>query len=159
VRDERLDRPSESPDSEVEWEDLLLRIELMQRALRVVLEEVDRESDEVGEVLLALVMRERSVRDFLEAAAGLAEGELNASAPGGAPDRDPDLDPLGQFLRLRARNFAMVQRRGVAVWGWSAPTTTGDSATPHQVLQLLARADVAALAELRRLSSRRRAPC
>jgi hypothetical protein len=58
-------------------------------------------------------------------------------------------DLAGRFVRVRARNFAMVQRRGVQIWGWSAETPDGYTPTVHQVLAWLAENDAHALAHLR----------
>jgi hypothetical protein len=58
-------------------------------------------------------------------------------------------DALDRFVRLRARNFAMVQRRGIDIWEWEATTDGRNRASVFQVLSLLAREDVSALAAIR----------
>ena len=49
---------------------------------------------------------------------------------------------------MRARNFAMVQRRGVDVWEW-AGELDGVRVTVYQLLSWLMRRDAEALAALR----------
>lgn len=157
---ERLGDRALRPESEFEWEDLLVRLELMPRALRVTMGEVgaNREADLL---LHALLKKELVVARFLEAAADRA-------APAGAGHRfqDPappptspaaasqDLayqaDTLDHFTSLRARSFAMMQRRGIDVWAWSGPLEDGSVATVYQVLADLVRSDVDTLAALRR---------
>jgi hypothetical protein len=157
MRHELLARLPETPPSEVEWEDLLFRLELMLRALRVVLEDAPgapRPSG-VDEILEEMVRRERFVGDFLERAAAPVEAEKGAAARS-----DPTgEDPVQLFLRLRARNFAMVQRRGIEVWKWSGWAEDDGRATVYQVLSQLAAGDVAALAELRGHARKGGDPC
>jgi hypothetical protein len=147
MRHELLARLPERPPSEVEWEDLLFRLELMLRAIRVVLEEIPQAGSRSGRdgILHEMVGRERFVARFLEEAAaptGAVEGSAGGAAAAGE-------DPVRLFLRLRARNFAMVQRRGIDVWNWSGGADDAGRATVYQVLSHLAAGDVAALAELR----------
>lgn len=134
------------PPSEVEWEDLLVRIELMPRALRFVLEHVDRDQPAVDVVLATLLEREEGARDLLERAAGLEVSVTNASIA--MQSIDTQSDKMERFVRCRIRNFAIVQRRGIAVWGWEA-RADGVSVTIYQLFLNLARGDVAALAALR----------
>lgn len=161
---ERLDDGALRPESEFEWEDLLVRLELMPRALRVTMGEVGA-SREVDSLLEALLKRELVVARFLEAAADRA-------APAGAGHRPEDpaplptsptaasddetqglvyqADTLERFTSIRARSFAMMQRRGIDVWAWSGPLEDGSVATVYQVLADLVRSDVDTLAALRR---------
>ena len=57
---------------------------------------------------------------------------------------------LAQFTRLRARTFALVQRRGLNVWEW---TSRGrgpfQGATAYQFLQAVASSDGELLAAVR----------
>jgi hypothetical protein len=132
------------PFSEVEWEDLLVRLELMPRALRILLEDRDADDADVARVIHRLASREEAAARYLEAAAGL-------EPRGRAEVQDLVLEELAldHFVRVRARNFAMVQRRGVEVWNWSIALDEGDSVTVYQVLARLANADVEALGEIR----------
>jgi hypothetical protein len=136
------------PESEVEWEDLLVRLELMPRALRIILEELDRGREAVAELLDTLSAREAEARAFLESAVLAAEG-LSLS-PGGAQVAAVEEDTVDRFVRIRTRNFAIVQRRGIEVWEWEG---TGEyaGATVFQLLTGLVRSDVEALATLRRI--------
>jgi hypothetical protein len=131
------------PPAVAEWEDLLVRLEIMPRALRGTLEDSRRDEDALRETLEELLDRELRVGRWLERAAfGDAE-----SAPAGAAA--PDVRWLeDRFAAARARNFAMVQRRGVDVWAW-AGELDGTRVTVYQLLSGLMRADAAALAALR----------
>jgi hypothetical protein len=147
MRDDVPARTPRRPPSEVEWEDLLLRVELMLRAVRITLEDVGDGDGPAGDVLRELVARERFVGEFLERAAGLG-GE--AGDPGGETGPEERGDALlARFLRLRTRNFAMVQRRGLGVWDWVGDDESGHEVTVYQLLTGLAAEDVAALARLR----------
>jgi hypothetical protein len=132
------------PPSEVEWEDLLLRLELMPRALRVVLEDLDPRLEEIRIELEELAEREAVAARCLERAAGLPEPE-----PQEVQTIAGSRDGVDRFVRLRTRNFALVQRRGVDVWEWEAPVGGGRVATVYQILTFLARGDVDALASIR----------
>lgn len=134
------------PGSEFEWEDLLVRIEVMPRALSVTIESAGAVDSVVHEVLDDLVLREEEAARFLE----------NLTAPEGADLRPPGGSARGsaeaklaRFARLRVRNFAMAQRRGIEVWEWSARLEGGERATVYQLFNYLARGDVEALARLR----------
>jgi hypothetical protein len=143
-----LQRLPARPVSEVEWEEVLLRLELMPRALKLVLEEVRTDAESVRGELRRMVEREESAREFLESAAGL----LPTSRPTIAqPSRNQE-DAVDRIVRLRNRNFALVQRRGIEVWDWAAPDR-GDEpgGTMYQLLAYLTASDGATLAALRRL--------
>ena len=191
------------PPSEVEWEDLLLRIELMPRALRVTLDELGtgpvgarRHPEEVAatpgpaegsapstrqeatpangsfampgsrdaqrtdhpavaRILSELFATERSAARLRERAAAAAEGaSLEQSQL--LPVQE---DPRDGFERLRRRSFAIVQRRGIEVWGWSAEVEPGRPLTVYQLLSALAASDVATLARLRSTRAEAAAAC
>ncbi|CAN5800669.1 hypothetical protein BH23GEM6_BH23GEM6_15540 [soil metagenome] len=146
----------ERPPSEVEWEDLLLRLELMTRALRNALE--DRDLLPVLDVLREMVGRERRVGNWLERHAirtsGTGGTENAASLEDGTTWRDPA--PLAdRFVSLRARNLAMVQRRGLDVWDWHGSFGDEDQVSSFQLLSWLQTRDVEALARLRGDGGRR----
>ncbi len=132
------------PPSEVEWEDLLLRLEVMTKAVRIAAEEPADGVDAL-EVVRALVGREIAARDFLERAAGEPSSAPAEPTPGSGPIQQE----VERFVRLRARNFAMMQRRGIDVWDWRAEVAEGRPATVYQFLTELVHRDVEALARLR----------
>ena len=71
---------------------------------------------------------------------------IERGAPG--EEMQEDDDPLGRvrrFAGLRARTFAMVQRRGLDVWDWRVE---GDG-TVYQLLRWLAEHDASLLTRLR----------
>lgn len=135
-----LGRYAERPDSVGEWEDLLVRLEIVPRVARNAVEDV-RDAAAARQVLNEAVEREREAGRLLEAAAGIERG-----APG--EEMQEDDDPLGRvrrFAGLRARTFAMVQRRGLDVWDWRVE---GDG-TVYQLLRWLAEHDASLLTRLR----------
>jgi|GEM_PF-1132188 len=152
---ELISARDQRPPSEVEWEDLLLRVELMTRAFRNAIE--DRDLVQAVPVLREMVEREAGVGRWLEGHA------IGSTATGGTENaansedettwRDPAL--LAQrFLSLRARNFAMVQRRGLDVWDWSGPWEDEEQVSSFQLLGWLQLRDVEALALLRGIGTR-----
>lgn len=140
------------PASIAEWEDLLVRMEIMPRAVSGTL---DAESGPATpEILQAMVEREGTVARWLEiVAAGLPEPSKPPGSPAGGSD---PRDLAERFASLRSRNFAMLQRRGLEVWEWSGVVDGGRTATVHQVLGWLLASDASALAALR--ASLRSAP-
>lgn len=132
------------PESVVEWEELLIRLEIVPRVVRSTVEEVVDPGVAV-ELLVHAGERERQIGRWLEAAAGL-DGAGGARGPSGR-----DVRSLGlHFASLRARTFAMVQRRGLDVWEWEGPLGGEGSVTVHQLLCWLAEQDAALLSGLRR---------
>jgi hypothetical protein len=132
------------PPSVAEWEDLLLRMEIMQRVLRNTLETVADGDPAAREVLEALVAREARVGEWLDAFSGgpgrAPRDAGGAAGPGALADR---------FGSLRARNFAMLQRRGLEVWRWTADLPGHGEVSAFQVVTWLVAHDVRALAALR----------
>lgn len=143
---ELLDQYPAVPDSEVEWEDLLYRLELMLKGLPIALEDAG-DGDRAGAVLDELVRREA------EAAAFLRNACLDEPVEGAFvidPARADSLERrTAEFLRLRARVFAIVQRRGIEVWSWKGELASGRRETIYRVLRYLQQADTRALAALR----------
>lgn len=143
------------PPSEVEWEDLLYRLELMNRALNVALEEVSEATAEVRAVLTEMVERERAVGRMLEIG---AFGSLDTDHGSTSASNDYDDASLAhRFIRIRSRNFAMLQRRGLEVWDWRFSVADAEIGI-YQLLVGLARADITALAALRETGARK-SPC
>ena len=134
------------PPSEVEWEDLLLRLDIMPRALRVAIEDAPADAA-VAEALEDAVESEVRIQEELDA---MARG-VDAPASVVVDLRDPSPGGLlAQFTRLRTRTFAMVQRRGLNVWDWtSRGAGPFDGATAYQLLQAAAQADGELLAAIR----------
>lgn len=140
-----------APPSVAEWEDLLVRMEIMVRALRVSLEPRAGHPVAVGESLRALVDREALVGEWLQAAssAGSARPVGVPEPVGGEREREDPRWLAERFASLRARNFAMLQRRGLEVWGWTATLPGGERPTAYQMVTALVRLDADALAALR----------
>ena len=138
-----------APPSVVEWEDLLVRMEVMTRALAVTLEEAPADRAGAAELLRGLVDREAGVGEWLQAAAEARGGPVPTPGPVGSDAQREDPEWLaGRFVSLRARNFAMLQRRGLEVWEWVAEHQ-GAPVTAYQMVTALVRSDAAALEALR----------
>lgn len=132
----------ERPESEVEWEDLLLRLEI---APRVARNEVEDPGDAglAAQALAEAVLREAEVGRLLEAAAGLPGG-----GGAGMGESGDAVALVHRFASLRARTFAMVQRRGLEVWEWRVRSEAGEGSV-HQILRWLVDQDGELLARLR----------
>lgn len=138
------------PPSEVEWEELLVRLEIAPRALAIPVEETPAADPDVISALRSGVQRERELRAALEA--------MHAGRqvpPPAQPEPAADVgELLEELTRLRARNFAFVQRRGVEVWGWRAEGGPFGGATAYQILQAVVRGDREMLERVRRARTR-----
>jgi hypothetical protein len=134
------------PAEVAEWEDLLVRLEIMPRALRNVLEGVPGETAAALAALRALVDRERLLHAWFRAL--LADAAADVPGPDGVRLAAGEL--ADWFTRLRARTFAMVQRRGLEVWEWEAELAGHGRVSSFQLLCEAVRQDVGTLAELRR---------
>lgn len=152
------------PASEFEWEDLLVRVELMLRALRVtiddvhgaqgvlhILDELAIREAEAGSLLESAALRHTAIRHSGESRKPGERGDGRAGALGpGVRREDGDVaDLLAAFLRRRQRNFAILQRRGLEVWNWTAKLPTDETVTVYQLLSHLVTEDVRALAAIR----------
>lgn len=139
----------DAPESEVEWEELLVRYELGPRALRVALDDLGDDegmAERVGDLLRGLVLNE------LQAAALFAamrerepvstepRMEMLASTPRAAYER---------YTELRGRNFATLQRRGIEVWAWRTEAPVGGTVTAHQLVLASTALDGETLAGIR----------
>ena len=143
------------PDSEVEWEDLLLRLEIVPRVARNEVDEV-RDLASAAALLGEAIDREQRVARWLEQAAGLASSDQGTAQAEAGESWDP-VALVHRFASLRARTFAMVQRRGLEVWEWRAPLEDGGGApSAHQLLLWLAHRDGELLAALRQAAGRPR---
>jgi hypothetical protein len=133
------------PASEVEWEDLLVRVEITPRALRAAVDDAPAGHPAVLRALGGAVARERRLEGLLE---GLREGKPVRLAATEGAETGTEAELLDEFSRLRARNFARVQRRGIDVWDWKSDTEEG-TLTAYQALLMTTRADGALLAATR----------
>jgi hypothetical protein len=136
------------PPSIAEWEDLLVRVELMPRALRSTLEGAPG-GPAVDGLLREMVEREARFGRWLQRLADAAAGVPAAEAAAAALPAAAAADLPERFGRLRARTFAMVQRRGLEVWRWAGELEGYGAPTVFQALTLLVHEDVRALAALR----------
>jgi hypothetical protein len=134
------------PPSEVEWEELLVRIEVTARALRFAVEDAPAGHPAVLESLRRAFTWEVALRSALERMRGAAE----AYAPPGMDTPPADTAEAVRWIaQLRARNFAMVQRRGIDVWDWRVEGEPFHGATPYQLLLATAAQDSRTLAGVR----------
>jgi hypothetical protein len=134
------------PPSEVEWEDLLVRLEIMPRALRVAIEDAPAGHPGVVQALRTGVAAEAALQRMLEA---MVDGR-EAQDGGGVDGMDGDAAGLlAEYARLRTRSFVMVQRRGLNVWDWQVRGGSYDGATAYQLFQAAAQMDGMLLAAVR----------
>lgn len=136
------------PPSEVEWEDLLMRVEIAPRALRVAVEDAPADHPGVTRVLGMGVMAEMALQQMLEA---MVDGrELPADSGFGGEGMPGDPETLvAEYARLRTRSFVMVQRRGLNVWDWRVRGGAFPGATAYQLFQAAAHTDGILLAAVR----------
>lgn len=144
-----FDRFPARPPSEVEWEDLLLRMDIAPRALALAVEDAGPRGGSVLPDLKAAVLGEEWLGGAIEA---LREGR--AIQRGGdfllqlPNEHDLGKRYLGGFSSRRARNFSMLQRRGINVWDWSADVD-GAAVTMYQLVSAVVDADGERLARVR----------
>jgi hypothetical protein len=136
------------PPSEVEWEDLLVRLEIMPRALRVAIEDAPAHSPSLSAALREGVRAEAALQAMLES---MVNGAELPADPGAGADEMPADAPalLAEYARLRTRSFVMVQRRGINVWDWRVRGGPYPGATAYQLFQAAAQMDGALLAAVR----------
>ena len=139
------------PPSEVEWEDLLVRLEITPRALRLAVEDVG-DSPQLRALLSVAAAREHGWGERLE---DMREGRsFNENAGFGPAPEDGTgaAEWVAVFTRQRERTFARVQRRGLEVWDWrSGPQPGNEPGTAYQLLQVMAHTDGELLAAIRAL--------
>ena len=135
------------PPSEVEWEELLVRVEIAPRALRVAVEDAPADHPGVLEALGWGVLGEMALQQMLEA---IVDGRELPGEFGFGVEAMGDAQALvAEYQRLRFRSFVMVQRRGLNVWDWTVRGGPYDGATAYQLFQAAALADGALLAAVR----------
>ncbi len=135
------------PPSEVEWEDLLVRVEIAPRALRVAVEDAPPGDPAVTEALRLGVLAEMVLQEMLEAIVDGREALDGLGVEGVEADAHA---LLARYARLRNRSFVMVQRRGLNVWDWTVRGGPYPSATAYQLFQGAARMDGLLLDAVRR---------
>ena len=135
------------PPSEVEWEDLLVRVEIAPRALRIAVEDAPGDA-ELVEVLQLAVGLEAQLQ--LELRAMVDDIPLpdrgGVTLTEGISTAD---EHVAEYARWRTRNFVMLQRRGSTVWEWRVRGGPHDGATAYQLLQAAAARDGTLLATVR----------
>lgn len=123
------------PASEMEWEDLLVRYEIGPRALRIALDDGDASGaarTQVCDLLRALVFNEIWTAALFEA---MRTGfPLEAGPPRIETMGDDPRALHERYARLRGRNFAAVQRRGLEVWGWETVAHPHGRVSAHQLI-------------------------
>jgi hypothetical protein len=134
------------PPSEVEWEDLLVRVEIAPRALRLAVEDAAGQDPDLVERLRTAVFSEAQLQHVLEATVDGRE----VADPSGMGEMPADAEPLvAEYGRLRFRSFVMVQRRGLNVWDWTVRGGAWEGVTTYQLFQAAALRDGALLAAVR----------
>jgi hypothetical protein len=135
------------PPSEVEWEDLLVRLEIAPRALRIAVEEAPADHPDLLDLLRLGVMAEAVLREQLES---MIDGRpvLDGIGVESVPDDTASL--VAEIGRLRYRNFLMVQRRGINVWEWTLQGGGMTGVTSYQLFQAAAKMDGVLLDSARR---------
>lgn len=155
--------PAEPPGI-AEWENLLVRVELGPRAVRIAVDGADpvrlasardRQGRSVADHLSHLAHREAEAAGWLEAMRTGGGLELAADPPPNRDDRadgrvEVDRWVLG-FAERRARNFATVQRRGLEVWAWRAEHPGHGPLSAYRLFGYLAAHDGRHLAAIRAL--------
>ncbi|MET0395483.1 MAG: hypothetical protein ABW277_01520 [Longimicrobiaceae bacterium] len=138
------------PAHVADWEELLVRLEIAPRALRVTLEDAPADNPQVRAVVARAAAGERVFQRAMEAMQ--AGDPLPDLAPPAAEEGDGDTCSLAEaFTSLRMRTFAMAQRRGVDVWAWQAADAEGRTLTVYQLFTRMVREDARLLAALRDL--------
>ncbi len=136
------------PAHVADWEDLLVRLEIAPRALRVTLEDAPAGDPEVRAIVAGAAAKERVFQRAMEAMQ--AGGPLPDAAPQPAEEGGGDTRSLAEaFTSLRMRTFAMAQRRGVDVWAWQSADAEGGTLTVYQLFTRMVREDARLLAALR----------
>jgi hypothetical protein len=138
------------PPSEVEWEDLLVKLEIAPRAIRIAVEDAPADHPDVLRLLQLAAESESLLQRVLLA---MADGTELPEGIGAAMENEPTpAGFLAEYTRRRARTFAIVQRRGLGVWDWTARGGPFPGVSTYQLLQGAAALDGQLLAEVRRVA-------
>jgi hypothetical protein len=147
------------PAHVADWEDLLVRLEIAPRALRVTLEDAPAGDPEVRALVARAAAGERVFQRMMEAMHAGDPFPEAAAAPAEEPGDDART-LADAFTSLRMRTFAMAQRRGVDVWAWQSADAEGRTLTVYQLFNRMVREDARLLAALReRIRVAGGAPC
>lgn len=143
------------PPSIAEWEEVLIRVEIAPRALRVAADDAG-DGPAVRAVLAAAAAAESAFDDVIAAMRDEAEVPASSVDPGASGDgEEGDAGALvDRFSQRRSRIFAQVQRRGLYVWDWSAGLPGGGRLTCYQLMAGMARHDGEVLAAVRAAAGR-----
>ena len=144
IAPERIRHFPPRPPSEVEWEELLVRLEIAPRALRLAVEDARAPHGALLGLLQAATALEAGVQDAVYTMATGDAPEIRHEAPAAAAE-----PLLEQIARLRRRSFAMVQRRGLEVWEWRAAAGPWAGASAYQLLSAVVEWDAGMLAAVR----------
>jgi hypothetical protein len=144
-----FDRFPPRPPSEVEWEDLLLRMEIAPRALALAVEDAGARGAPLLPDLKAAVLSDEWLGGAIESLSQgrpvSTGGDFLLQLPN---EHDLGKRYLGAFASRRARNFAMLQRRGISVWDWTADID-GAPVTMYQLASAVVHGDGERLARVR----------
>jgi hypothetical protein len=143
------------PPSIAEWEDVLIRVEIAPRALRVAADDAG-DGPAVRAVLARAAAAEAAFDDVIAAMRDGTEVPAAAVEPGaGAEGEEGDAAALvDRYAQRRGRIFAQVQRRGLYVWDWASPLPGGGTLTCYQLMTGMARHDGETLAAVRAAGGR-----
>jgi hypothetical protein len=136
------------PPGIAEWEELLIRLEIAPRALRIAVEEAP-DTPEMRRLLGDLLAAESLRIAQIDAMVHDSHVPNAADVPHVAGDAGPEALAI-EFARLRARLFARAQRRGIDVWDWEGRREDGTAVSAYQLLLAGMRQDAELLAAARR---------
>jgi hypothetical protein len=136
------------PPSEVEWEELLARLDLAPRAFQLAADDAEGNPRVVHVLASAFALEHWFATALKELQAG-GSIPLDFGYTPGAGGASAVREVLDGFSALRARNFAALQRRGISVWEWSAATKEGGRVTTFQAASAVVEMDGRHLAVLR----------
>lgn len=157
MRPDLLDDIPAQPPSIAEWEDLLVRLDIAPRAVRVAVDDIAEPGEEVLRVLQLAAAREvwysaviENLRLGQSFSLNVGFGAVTFGDHEAGEEREGSvLDLCRAFEMTRTRNFAQVQRRGVEVWKWESTVNGGRTMTVYQFLTTVAHADAETLAMIR----------
>ena len=138
----------ERPPSEVEWEELLARLDLAPRAFHLAADDAAG-NPRVAHVLFSAFALEHWFSAALKELQAGGMIPLDFGFTPGSGGAAAAREVLDAFSALRARNFAALQRRGIGVWDWSAATKEGGRVTTFQAASAVVEMDGRHLAVLR----------
>lgn len=140
------------PPSEVEWEELLVKLEIAPRAIRVAVEDA-ADSPALQEVVCRAALSEQWWGQRLEDLRAGRGFSLNVGFGPWTIDGQPPTtrQALEVLAAERERNFGKLQRRGLEVWEWRSDLVEGHPLTAYQLAQLRAAADAEVIRSIRAL--------